>query len=126
MCMCRRDHVWMPDKQEPEMPPLPFLNVDFLNSPAARTIRILAEYIEPSERLRRAGIRDTIVFFGSARSLSPEQAALELEQVNSQIAQSGGTLSTELNALKSRAEAGIRLARYYNDAMELARRLTEW
>jgi uncharacterized protein (TIGR00730 family) len=116
----------MANTNDSDIPPVPFLNTQFLQSPAARAIRILSEYIEPSERFRRAGIRDTIVFFGSARSLSPEQAALELEQVNTQIAQAGDTLSAELESLKSRAEAGIRLARYYNDAMELARRLTEW
>ena len=116
----------MANTNDSDIPPVPFLNPEFLQSPAARAIRILSEYIEPSDRFRRAGIRDTIVFYGSARSLSPEQATLELEQVNSQIAQAGGTMSAELEALKSRAEAGIRLARYYNDAMELARRLTEW
>jgi uncharacterized protein (TIGR00730 family) len=116
----------MANTNDSDIPSVPFLNTQFLQSPAARAIRILSEYIEPSERFRRAGIRDTIVFFGSARSLSPEQAALEIEQVNAQIAQAGGTLSAELEALKSRAEAGIRLARYYNDAMELARRLTQW
>jgi uncharacterized protein (TIGR00730 family) len=116
----------MANTNDSDIPPVPFLNTQFLQSPAARALRILSEYIEPSERFRRAGIRDTIVFFGSARSLSPEQAALELEQVNTQIAEAGGTLTAELESLKSRAEAGIRLARYYNDAMELARRLTEW
>ena len=116
----------MANTNDSDIPPVPFLNLEFLQSPAARAIRILSEYIEHSDRFRRAGIRDTIVFYGSARSLSPEQATLELEQVNSQIAQAGGTVSAELEALKSRAEVGIRLARYYNDAMELARRLTEW
>ncbi len=69
----------MSEKREPEITPLPFLNLDFLKSPAARTIRILAEYLEPAERLRRAKIRDTIVFFGSARSPSPEQATRDLQ-----------------------------------------------
>jgi uncharacterized protein (TIGR00730 family) len=30
-------------------------------------LRILAEYLEPLERFRRAGIHETVVFFGSAR-----------------------------------------------------------
>src|SRR6266480_68290 len=73
-----------------EISQLPFLNTDFLKSPAARTIRILSEYLEPAERLRRARIRDTIVFFGSARSPSPEMAAQQLERVQSQIEQAAG------------------------------------
>ena len=39
----------------------------FLESDAARPIRILAEYLAPLDAFRREGIRDTIVFFGSAR-----------------------------------------------------------
>ncbi len=43
----------------------------FIESDEARPLRILAEYLEPLNRFRRAGIHDTIVFFGSAR-LQPE------------------------------------------------------
>jgi uncharacterized protein (TIGR00730 family) len=39
----------------------------FLESDAARPIRILSEYLGPLETFRRERIRDTIVFFGSAR-----------------------------------------------------------
>jgi len=46
---------------------LAYLNADFLESDAARPVRILAEYLRPLEAFRREGIRDTIVFFGSAR-----------------------------------------------------------
>jgi len=52
----------MTKKREDETSPLSFLNTEFLKSPAARAIRILSEYLEPAERLRRARIRDTIVF----------------------------------------------------------------
>jgi uncharacterized protein (TIGR00730 family) len=40
---------------------------DFLESEAARPIRIVSEYLAPLETFRRERIRDTIVFFGSAR-----------------------------------------------------------
>lgn len=39
----------------------------FLNSSDARTIRILAEYLEPQARFRKERVQDTVVFFGSAR-----------------------------------------------------------
>jgi uncharacterized protein (TIGR00730 family) len=39
----------------------------FLESEAARPLRILSEYLGPLETFRRERIRDTIVFFGSAR-----------------------------------------------------------
>src|SRR5437870_507584 len=47
--------------------PVAYLDEDFLNSPDARVIRILAEFLEPLGHFRRERIRDTVVFFGSAR-----------------------------------------------------------
>src|ERR1700736_4109533 len=52
-------------------PQLAYENTDFLGSDDARPLRILAEYVEPLARFQRAGIHDTIVFFGSAR-LAPD------------------------------------------------------
>jgi hypothetical protein len=48
--------------------PVAYKNEQFLDSPDARAIRILAEYLEPYSHFRREKVRDTIVFFGSARS----------------------------------------------------------
>jgi uncharacterized protein (TIGR00730 family) len=50
---------------------LAYENPSFLESDAARPLRILAEYLHPLETFRRERIRDTVVFFGSAR-LSPD------------------------------------------------------
>jgi uncharacterized protein (TIGR00730 family) len=47
--------------------PVAYLNQEFLNSPDARMIRIMSEYLEPFAHFRREKIRDTVVFFGSAR-----------------------------------------------------------
>ena len=44
-----------------------YKNDEFLDSPPARSIRILSEYLEPLDHFRREMVRDTIVFFGSAR-----------------------------------------------------------
>ncbi|MFL6212718.1 MAG: LOG family protein [Blastocatellia bacterium] len=106
-------------------PPLPYLNPDFLKSADARILRILSEYLEPAARMRRYRIRDTIVFFGSARSVAPEVAAARLDALNERIAEAGAMTPT-LEAERSRAEYAVRLARYYADAVELARRVTEW
>src|SRR5713226_6161926 len=95
----------------PNSPPLPYLNTEFLKSPEARVIRILSEYIEPATRLRRHRVRDTIVFFGSARSVSPEQAAAELELVSEGLGQ-GGEISREAQAKLLHAEQAVKLARY--------------
>jgi uncharacterized protein (TIGR00730 family) len=52
-------------------PLVAFKDEGFLDSDAARPLRILAEYLEPLEAFRRECVRETIVFFGSAR-LSPD------------------------------------------------------
>src|SRR5579875_3693450 len=83
----------MQDKMgtHPNRNPVAYLNEKFLVSPDARALRILAEYLEPLSHFRRQKIRDTVVFFGSARL----------------------------------TEHGP-LGRYYSEARELARRLTQW
>ena len=47
--------------------PLAYKNERFLDSDDARPLRILAEYLEPLQAFHREHVRDTIVFFGSAR-----------------------------------------------------------
>jgi uncharacterized protein (TIGR00730 family) len=46
---------------------LAYHNEGFLDSDDARPLRILAEYIEPMQAFERERVRDTVVFFGSAR-----------------------------------------------------------
>jgi uncharacterized protein (TIGR00730 family) len=50
-----------------ERRPVAYLNQKFLNSPDARALRILSEFLEPLAHFRRERVRDTVVFFGSAR-----------------------------------------------------------
>ena len=52
--------------QEPKSQ-IAYLDEIFLGSDAARPLRILAEYLEPLDAFHRERIKDTIVFFGSAR-----------------------------------------------------------
>ena len=59
----------MPDNSQ--LPRPAYEQPSFLESAEARPLRILAEYLEPLDRFRRAGVHDTIVFFGSAR-LEPD------------------------------------------------------
>jgi uncharacterized protein (TIGR00730 family) len=70
-------------------PLLSYRNEEFLDSPEGRSLRILSEYLYPLSHFRKERIHDTIVFFGSARTV-----------------ESNG--------------------RYYREARELARRVTEW
>jgi uncharacterized protein (TIGR00730 family) len=51
-------------------PLLAYEDESFVAGPDGRPIRMLAEYLAPLHALRKAGIVDTVVFFGSAR-MSP-------------------------------------------------------
>ncbi len=70
--------------------PLAYENEKFLNGPEGRILRILAEYQEPLSKFRRERIQDTIVFFGSARFRSREDAEAELQSI-----QEAGVSSSE-------------------------------
>ncbi len=47
--------------------PLAYKNEAFMDGWAARGLRIVSEYAEPLQRMSQHKIRDTVVFFGSAR-----------------------------------------------------------
>src|SRR4030095_4275371 len=68
-----------PAKLKPQhAPKAPHEDPVFLESTPARPRRILAEYINPLAQLKREGIGDTIVLFGSARIHSREDALARL------------------------------------------------
>ncbi|MBE0644985.1 MAG: LOG family protein [Bacteroidetes bacterium] len=104
-----------------------YKDIEFLNSPDARTIRLLAEYLEPQRRLRQNRVKDTIVFFGSARLRAREDALGDKQEVIDAIQRSGKE-KTPKNLLDQlqQAETMIEMSRYYEDAVELARLLSEW
>jgi uncharacterized protein (TIGR00730 family) len=132
---------------------LAYLNPEFLNSPDGRILRILSEYAEPLARFRRERIQDTVVFFGSARFSGIDEAQQKLallknpavektgpdkgnEKKNdkkknpaassSEQNQTGGQDADANEARLKLAQAGVEMARYYEDARQLARLLTEW
>ncbi len=91
-----------------------YLNEEFLKSAGARSLRILAEYEGPKGRFEHYQVDDTIVFMGSARIVSREQAQRELLAAR----ESGGDLK--------QAQRRLELSQYYEQARELASRFTDW
>lgn len=95
-----------------------YKNLDFLTSGDARTIRILAEYYEPKSRLEKLNILDTVVFFGSARFTSKEDARKNYDKVLKENSKDSGKLKA--------AEKQLDMSKYYEDAVEVSRMITEW
>src|SRR5213083_944636 len=103
--------------------PLAYLYPEFLESPEARPIRILSEYLEPLRRFREQKIQDTVVFFGSARVASRERAELALQTLRARgVRDADAHYQAEL----SKTRRALEWARYYEEARELARLLTAW
>src|SRR5690349_4539081 len=103
----------MSSKDE-KIAPLAYENPLFLNSPDGRILRIMSEYAEPLARFRREQIQDTVVFFGSARFQSQEEAKQAVEKAGGEPAEA------------QRLQAGLNMARYYEDARRMAFLLSEW
>jgi uncharacterized protein (TIGR00730 family) len=98
-----------------------YKNMDFINSIDARTIRILSEFYEPEARFRKNNIIDTVVFFGSARINSTADAKKELAKIKKTK-----KLTPSVKRKIKQAEQSLELAKYYDDAVELSKRLTVW
>ena len=106
-------------------PPKAYNNREFLHSADARTVRVLCEFLEPADRLRKFNINHTIVFFGSARTKPPEMAQAELKAAHAEMRRSKRP-SKDARAAYERAKREVAMSRYYQDAMALAERLTAW
>jgi uncharacterized protein (TIGR00730 family) len=109
----------------PNWPLKAYKNLDFLNSPDARTVRVLCEFLEPAARFRHLHVRNTIVFFGSTRILTREKAEQNLRQLeNDRSAEAGAQESLKENIEHTRRS--LIMSRYYEEAALLAEKLTSW
>ena len=95
---------------------------DFLTSPNGRIIRILSEFLQPQARFKRHKIVDTIVFFGSARLQSKKESLVEYNRLKKSDPKSVKNFADELRKVQHKVE----MSKYYDDAVELSRRLTKW
>lgn len=94
--------------------PLSVLDAEFMKSADGRWVRIIAESIYAELQLKKEKVYHTVVFFGSARLISREQA----QEVLSKKEQSPEMIQS--------AKKSLAMARYYDEALELSRRITLW
>ena len=101
----------------------PYRDAIFMESLPARPVRITTEYIDPLERLRHEKVGDTIVMFGSARILSHDQATAHIRRLRKEKRRH---TTLEYRAALRDAQSAVEMSRYYEEARELARRITSW
>ncbi len=106
-------------------PPKAYKDAEFLNSPDARIIRIMSEFLEPQSRFRHENIKDTIVFFGSARIAEKKVANADLKKVEALVAKTNRPTKELLLKYRS-AQNAVEMSKYYDDCVELSRLLTQW
>ncbi|MDR0535875.1 MAG: TIGR00730 family Rossman fold protein [Puniceicoccales bacterium] len=104
-------------------PPKAYENMDFLHGPYGRPIRVLSELIEPQQRMKRFRVRNTVVFFGSARILSAKSAREELKKAEDADA---ALQSAESGRKLEKAKRALELSAYYEAARQLAGDVTRW
>jgi uncharacterized protein (TIGR00730 family) len=110
-------------KKYPNAVKLAYQDSRFMESATARPIRIVSEYLDPLSRLRKEGVGDTIVMFGSARIL-PRAAAEERLARARRNAKKRHTNAAREEVRAARNE--VEMSHYYEDARALARKVTTW
>ncbi|HUK29766.1 MAG TPA: TIGR00730 family Rossman fold protein [Candidatus Acidoferrum sp.] len=110
-------------KKYPNAVKLAYHDSRFMESTVARPIRIVSEYLDPLSRLRKEGIGDTIVMFGSARIL-PRAASEERLARARRKAKKRRTKASREEVRVARNE--VEMSHYYEDARALARKVTTW
>jgi len=113
--------------QPQHAPKAPHENRAFMESTPARPIRILAEYIHPLAQLKKEGIGDTIVMFGSARIESHETAAARYTRLKDMSVRAMSKLKLRKHQIALRnAKSALEMSRYYEEARQLSHKLTTW
>src|SRR5690242_18050712 len=120
----------MPDgtKLKPQhAPKVAYEDPKFLAGVPARPIRIIAEYIHPLVQLKREGIGDTIVMFGSARIESHETAQARCTRLkNVKPSKLSAAKLAKHRADVRHARSLLEMSRYYEEARQLSHKLTTW
>ncbi len=108
-------------------PKAPHENPEFLASTPARPIRIIAEYTYPLVQLKKEGIGDTIVMFGSARIESHETASARYTRLRQEKTTHWSAERLKKHRLQIRhAKSALEMATYYEQARQLSHKITTW
>ena len=95
-----------------------YQDFDFMGRKDLRSVRLQLELLKPEILLREHKIRSTIVVFGSARVLSPEDARRRLAAAKEALAEK--PRDAELKRRVAEAEKKVELSRWYDEARRFA------
>ena len=99
-------------------------DTEFLNQDEQRPVRLLLELQKPEIRLLEHNIQSTIVVFGSARTLPPDRAQNQLDDLlKKQKGRKKGDRT--LDARISRARRQVERSKYYEEARRFAQMVSQ-
>lgn len=99
---------------------------EFVHSDDGRVIRLIAEYTGPQSRFEKYHIDKFILFFGSARIMSKDKFGDKMEFLESKLQVSNDEQKTVINAEIKKLKDFEETTNYYEDAVDLAKMLSEW
>jgi uncharacterized protein (TIGR00730 family) len=92
----------VPREHPAAQPVKAYKNHDFLMSAEARTLRMLAEYMEPQTRLARHSVHKAIIFWGSARLKPKPKSGPDYYQLATDVAERLARWTAEAHAPEER------------------------
>ena len=95
-----------------------YQDFDFMSRKDLRSVRLQLELLKPEMLLRENKIRSTIVVFGSARVLSPEEARRRLASAQEALAESPRDVELKRRVLD--AEKKVEFSKWYEEARRFA------
>jgi len=101
-------------------------NASFLHGKDGRVIRMIAEYMHPESDLRKKGVKGTIVFYGSARTLPLEKYDAKMNELYLQLKDAQGKKRSKINKEITQMRNNYDLTKYYEDGVRLSNMLANW
>ncbi|MEE4146256.1 MAG: LOG family protein [Halieaceae bacterium] len=98
-------------------------DLDFLGGSSTRGLRLQLDYLKPEQMLRRYGIEQTIVVFGSTRIVEPRAARRKVEKLQAALASQPD--DSELAARLAVARRIMAKSHFYDIARDFSRLVGE-
>lgn len=101
-------------------------NKDFIHSRDGRMIRLLSEYQYPEQYFRKYGVKGTIVFYGSARTLSLDEFDMRIKELHDKFADAPPEQKEYFSNMIETFMKTYDMTNTYNEAVILSMKLSEW
>lgn len=93
-------------------------DIEFLNLPELRPVRMQLELLKPEMTLVKEGVGSTVVLFGGTQVVEKEEAEMRLQKAKDAAAKSPDDKKLQREVVRS--ENRLKKVRFYNEAREFA------